>query len=78
MLTVENSVLNYRRASPDAGADATFRITLPMWLRLSTGQAGVLDLVTSDEVDIDGNRLDVAAFFRLLDKPDTNFDIVVP
>lgn len=78
VLTVKNSVLNYRRAEPAGDADVTFRVTHELWLQLATGQAGIKDLVFSDDVSIEGSRLKLVSFFGLLDDPDGAFAIVTP
>jgi alkyl sulfatase BDS1-like metallo-beta-lactamase superfamily hydrolase len=77
-VTLENSVLNYRSAEPDPQADATVRLTREMWLRLVTQQAGLRDLLFSDQMSIEGSRLSLLEFFRKLETPTGNFPIVTP
>jgi alkyl sulfatase BDS1-like metallo-beta-lactamase superfamily hydrolase len=79
-LTLENSVLNYRRAAPDSDAetDAKIALTQEMWLRLVTQQAGLRDFLFSDDLHVDGSRLALLEFFRKLDRPAGNFPIVTP
>jgi alkyl sulfatase BDS1-like metallo-beta-lactamase superfamily hydrolase len=43
-----------------------------------TGKAGVKETLFSDDLKIEGNRLDLLAFFKLFDKPEGTFDIVTP
>ena len=43
-----------------------------------TGQAGIRETLFSDELDIEGSRLDLVSFFRLFDNPDGTFAIVTP
>jgi alkyl sulfatase BDS1-like metallo-beta-lactamase superfamily hydrolase len=45
---------------------------------MATGQAGVGDLIFSDELELSGSRLDLAGFFRLLDNPGGGFNVVTP
>jgi alkyl sulfatase BDS1-like metallo-beta-lactamase superfamily hydrolase len=78
VVTLENGVLNHRRAEPDPDADVTLELTREMWLRLVTGQTGLRDLVFSDDLRVQGSRLDLLAFFRLLDAPSGDFPIVTP
>ncbi len=78
VLRLENSVLNYREAPPDPDAEVTVALTRDLWLRLATGQAGLRDLVFSEEIDIDGSRLSLLTFFGLLEAPEANFPIVTP
>ena len=41
-------------------------------------EAGVKDLVMSDDLKVEGSRLKLLSFLSLLDKPDTRFPIVTP
>ena len=77
-LTLANAVLNYRRGDPDPEADATFRVTRDLWLEITTGQAGLREMLFSDAADIEGSRLKLLGFFRLLDNPTGAFPIVTP
>jgi alkyl sulfatase BDS1-like metallo-beta-lactamase superfamily hydrolase len=79
-LWIENAVLHHRQFAKGAKspADVTVRLTRDFWLRLATGQAGVRDLVFSDDIDVEGSRTDLLRFFSLLDAPDPNFAIVRP
>lgn len=78
VLTLENSVLHHRRADPDPKADATVKLTRPLLVKLATGQAGLRDLVFSDELQVEGSRLALVDFLRLFDRPDPAFAIVTP
>lgn len=78
VLVLENSVLNYRQADPDPEADVTVRITRDLWLQLTTGQAGISDLVFSDDLEVEGSRMKLLSFFRLMEQPAPNFAIVTP
>jgi alkyl sulfatase BDS1-like metallo-beta-lactamase superfamily hydrolase len=71
-------VLYHRWAEPAADADATVRLTRDLLLRLGTGEAGLKDLVMSDELAVEGSRLKLLSFLSLLDKPDGRFAIVTP
>ena len=79
-LWIENAVLHHRKLEKGAKsrADVTVRLTKDFWLRLATGQAGIRDLVFSNDLDVDGSRTDLLRFFSLLDAPDPNFAIVRP
>lgn len=78
VLTLENSVLHHRRGDPDPRADATVKLTRPLLVRLVTGQAGLRELVFSDELSVEGSKLALVDFLRLFDNPDPNFPIVTP
>ena len=77
-LTLENAVLHHRRRAPDPDASVTIRVTRDLLVRLFGGQVGARELAFSEELDVDGSRLDLLAFLRLLDRPDPNFPIVTP
>ena len=38
----------------------------------------IREAVFSDDLDIEGSRIDLVRFFLLFDKPDTGFTIVEP
>ena len=78
VLEVENAVLHHRIAPPVANADATLNLTKPLFLQLVTGSAGLKDTLFSDDLDIEGSRLSLLEFFKLLDKPQGNFNIIEP
>jgi alkyl sulfatase BDS1-like metallo-beta-lactamase superfamily hydrolase len=77
-LGLENSVLSYWAGPPDPKANATIELTKELWLRLATRQAGLRELVFSDDLEVSGSRLDLLRFFRLLDAPKGDFPIVTP
>lgn len=78
LVEVENAVLHHRETEPDPSADATITLTRAFWLRLLGGGAGVSDLLTSDEISVEGSRLKLLSFLSLLDQPDEQFAIVTP
>jgi len=75
---LENAVLHHKEEAADPHADATVTLTRDFWLKLVTRQASLKDLVFSDDISVDGSRLKLISFFRLLDDPDGNFAIVTP
>jgi alkyl sulfatase BDS1-like metallo-beta-lactamase superfamily hydrolase len=78
VLSVENGVLHHRRQEAAPEAAATVHLTRPFFLRLVTGQVGLEDVLLSGDLDVDGSRLELLAFFGLLDGVDGNFPIVTP
>jgi alkyl sulfatase BDS1-like metallo-beta-lactamase superfamily hydrolase len=78
VLELENAVFHHRQAAPVANADATVHLTRDLLVRLGIGEAGIKDLVMSDELKVDGSRLKLLSFLSLLDKPDPRFPIVTP
>ena len=78
VLEVENAVLHQRLAPPVANADATVNLTKPLFMQLVTGTAGLKETLFSDDLSIEGSRLSLLEFFTLLDKPQSNFNIIEP
>ena len=78
LLFFENSVLHHRSFEEGDHADATLNLTREMFYKMMTGQAGLKDLFFSEQLDIDGSRIKLAAFFASLDKPNGLYNIVTP
>lgn len=78
VLELENGVLHHRRGDPMPNADATVRVTRALFQKLGTGEAGIRDLVFSDELEVEGSRMALLSFFGLLDPVDEGFAIVTP
>jgi alkyl sulfatase BDS1-like metallo-beta-lactamase superfamily hydrolase len=78
VVELENAVLRHRRDEPDPDAAVTVRLTRDLLLRLGAGQAGLRELVFSDDLSVDGSRLELLRFLSLLDRPTGNFPIVTP
>ncbi|MDX1381848.1 MAG: alkyl sulfatase dimerization domain-containing protein, partial [Xanthomonadales bacterium] len=70
-LEIGNAVLHHRPLALDAGggADATLRLTHEMFLAMVTGRAGLKDLLLSEDIELEGSKLDLLKFFSLFDKP---------
>ncbi|MHA7923598.1 MAG: alkyl/aryl-sulfatase [Marinobacter sp.] len=78
LLTLQNSVLHNRQVAEDTPADAILRLTRPLFVDLLIGRAGLKELLFSDEISFEGNRLDLIGFFGMLDRPQGRFNIVTP
>jgi alkyl sulfatase BDS1-like metallo-beta-lactamase superfamily hydrolase len=78
VVELENAVLHHRQSAPVPGADATVHLTRDLLVRLGIGDAGVKDVVMSDELKVEGSRLKLLSFLSLIDKPDGRFAIVTP
>jgi alkyl sulfatase BDS1-like metallo-beta-lactamase superfamily hydrolase len=70
--------MHHRQAGPVPDADATVHLTRDLLIRLGVGDAGLKDLVMSDELRVEGSRLKLLSFLSMLDKPDGRFPIVTP
>ena len=78
VLELENAVLHQREGTPAPDANATIRITHPMFVKMLTGGAGIRDILFSDEVSVEGSKIDLLRFFGLLEQPNATFNIVTP
>ncbi|WP_297791341.1 alkyl sulfatase dimerization domain-containing protein [uncultured Marinobacter sp.] len=78
LLTLQNSVLHHRLTGEDTPADATLILTRPMFVDILVGEAGLKELLFSDDIRFEGSKLDLIGFFSMLDKPDGRFNIVTP
>ncbi|WP_083700122.1 alkyl/aryl-sulfatase [Shewanella sp. UCD-KL12] len=78
VLELKNSVLHHKKAAKAPNANVTLNISHELFIDLIIGTAGASDLLFSDELNIQGSKLDLIGFFRLLDKPKGVFNIVTP
>ncbi len=78
VLNLENAVLHHKKTKPDPKANATIKLTKKLYLRIATGQAGISDLLTSDEIEFSGSKIDMIRFFALFERPKGDFNIVTP
>jgi alkyl sulfatase BDS1-like metallo-beta-lactamase superfamily hydrolase len=76
VLWIENAVLHFKKAAPDAAANATLTLTKPIFIKMMAGTAGVKDTLLSDDLKIDGSKIDLVRFFTLIDKAPGTFQIV--
>ena len=77
-LSLENSVLHHKAATSDSPADATMTVTYDLFIRMLIGQVGMKDMLLSDELTVEGSKIDLVRFFALFDKPGGTFNIVTP
>lgn len=78
LLNIENAVLHHRPATPGMEADVTLILTHELFIQMLIGKAGLRDTLFSDELEVEGDVLDLLKFFSLIDKPDGTFNIVTP
>ena len=76
VLLIEHAVLHFKQAAPATDANATLTLTKPIFIKMMTGTAGVQDTLLSDELEVDGSRIDLVRFFTLIDKAPGTFAIV--
>lgn len=76
-LAIQNSVLHHRPGThPEA--TATLRLTHELYLKMAVGKARIKDTLMSDDLKVEGSRLDLVRFFSLFEKPTGTFNIVTP
>ncbi len=78
VLELENSVLHHWRRDAEPKAAATVTLTREFLLRLAGGQAALKELIFSKDLEVEGSRSDLLAFFSLFERPDGLFPIVTP
>jgi alkyl sulfatase BDS1-like metallo-beta-lactamase superfamily hydrolase len=76
VLRTEHGVLHFREQPAAPHAQATLRLTRAFFVRMMTGEAGALALLTSPETAIEGSRIALARFFGLFDRAPGAFPIV--
>lgn len=77
-LKLANCVLHHRKVEGNTRADATIRITHDLFLRMLIGQLGIREMVFSDQLEVEGSKLDLVRFLMLFEEPSGNFNIVTP
>lgn len=78
VLTVRNSVMHYQQKPPEADADASIALSKQLFVNILIGQVAVPELLTSDELKVEGSVLRLLKFFSLLGGSNDNFNIVTP
>jgi len=78
LLSLNNSVLRYKKVNKDIRADVTLNLTQPLFVDIAIGKAGLKDTLFGDELSLEGSKLDLLRFFSLLDKPTGTFGIATP
>jgi linear primary-alkylsulfatase len=78
LLSVKNSVMHQRPTRPGDQPDATLRLTTDLFMQIALKEGSLTDTLLSDDLSLEGSKLDLVRFFGLLDNPDGNFDIVLP
>jgi alkyl sulfatase BDS1-like metallo-beta-lactamase superfamily hydrolase len=76
VLWIENAVLHWKKAPADATANATLTLTKDIFVKMMAGTAGIKDTLLSDDLKIDGSKIDLVRFFTLIDKAPGTFAIV--
>jgi alkyl sulfatase BDS1-like metallo-beta-lactamase superfamily hydrolase len=78
VLTLRNSVMYYREGPMDESAEVSINLSHEMLVNILIGAVDITDLLTSNDLSIDGSRLRLVKFFSLLSSSDGDFNIVLP
>ncbi|WP_430459552.1 alkyl/aryl-sulfatase [Thalassolituus sp. LLYu03] len=80
LLWLENSVLHHvkEESQDQQPVNATLNLTHALFVNMLIGEAGVKDTLFSDDLTVDGSRIDLVRFFSLFEKPVTSFPVVLP
>ena len=78
VLTIRNSVMHYREAAYDESADASVVLSRELFFQIMMKQVGITDLLTTDELQVEGSVLKLLNFFSMLGESNDNFNIVLP
>jgi alkyl sulfatase BDS1-like metallo-beta-lactamase superfamily hydrolase len=78
VVEVSNGVMRHRAGRADENVDASVRLTREFWMRMIAQEAGLVDMITSADFAIEGDRGALLGFFALLEQPETDFAIVTP
>ncbi|WP_085747527.1 alkyl/aryl-sulfatase [Pseudomonas sp. R45(2017)] len=76
VLWIENAVLHYRKGPTAENANATLTVTKDLFVQLLGGTAGLKETLTSDDLKVEGSKVDLMRFLGLLEKAPGNFAIV--
>ena len=78
VLWLRNSVLHYRKNHRDETADASISVGHDFFIDLMLGEVGLTNLLLSDQLTIEGNRIIIIELLAMLDSGDDSFNIVTP
>ena len=82
LLWIENSVLHHRLVNDSQSAEeksnATLNLTHAMFVDLLVGEIDFKRMLLSKESKVEGSTLGLISFFRLFEKPNPSFGIVLP
>ena len=78
VLSIRNSVMYYRELPADKSADASITIGRELFFQIMMKQVGIVDLVGSEDLQVEGSILKLVKFFSLLGESNDNFNIVTP
>ncbi|PRC95163.1 alkyl/aryl-sulfatase [Solimicrobium silvestre] len=77
VLWIENAVLHYRKAPTANDANATLTLTKPLFVKMMVGTLGIKDVIMSDDLKVDGSKIELIRFLALIEKQPGTFGIVI-
>jgi len=78
VVRLSNGVMHHRQDAAESDADATVTLTRAFWMRLLQQEAGLMDMIGSEDFAVQGDRLALLGFFAMLEQPQAGFPIVTP
>ncbi|BDY05106.1 alkyl sulfatase dimerization domain-containing protein [Ferrimonas sp. YFM] len=79
LLQIANGVLHYRPLTGDPDDSMPYLgLSRKLFIQLASRQVAMQDLVTGDNLRVDGSIMDMVAFFRLFEPPESEFNIIEP
>ncbi|WP_211210611.1 alkyl/aryl-sulfatase [Hahella ganghwensis] len=82
LLWFENSVLHHKfLEDTDAAAsesDISMKITHDLFVDILIDNKDIMDLVTTDDLNVEGSLIDLVQFLLVFEKPKGDFEVVVP
>lgn len=82
LLWIENSVLHHRlvdsKTPLEQEVNATLSLPRPLFVDMLIGEAGIKEMISSDDLSVEGSKIDLIRFLTLFEKPATSFGIVLP
>ena len=80
LLSLERTVLHHRKLDSEAGLepDVSLRMTWSLWLDMALKTRSMTDILSSDDLNIDGSRLSLLSFFSTIEFPEGKFPLVPP
>ncbi|WP_035385066.1 alkyl/aryl-sulfatase [Ferrimonas futtsuensis] len=79
LLQIANGVLHYRVMTDDPEESMPYLgLSRKLFIQLASRQVAMQDLVTGDNLRVDGSIMDMVAFFRLFEPAEADFNIIEP
>jgi alkyl sulfatase BDS1-like metallo-beta-lactamase superfamily hydrolase len=78
IITIDNSVFHYKKSPPSKEANASIKISRSLFIELITKQGEAGAGLFGDDFELEGSKLDLLKFLRLIKSPNADFNIVTP